>query len=112
SMGIVAFDRKSVRGSSGHGAGFQPAVESSASHPCILPSWHYDLKHAIRDPHEIVVALELPAEFIEPARQAAKTFPLFAPWPYVVRMRKGDPSDPLLRQVLPLADELDTRSGF
>jgi EF-P beta-lysylation protein EpmB len=27
-------------------------------------------------------------------------------------MRKGDPSDPLLRQVLPLADELDNTPGF
>ena len=34
-------------------------------------------------------------------------FPLFAPLEYVRRMRPGDPHDPLLRQVLPLQDELD-----
>ena len=27
-------------------------------------------------------------------------------------MRPGDPHDPLLRQVLPLADELDDRTGL
>jgi len=27
-------------------------------------------------------------------------------------MRQGDPSDPLLRQVLPLAEELDSPPGF
>ena len=32
-------------------------------------------------------------------------FPVFAPLSYVARMRVGDPHDPLLRQVLPLADE-------
>src|SRR4051812_14492259 len=99
-MGIVAFDRKSVRGSSGRGAGSQPAKEDVAGQSRAPHNWHDDLKRAIRDPRELVAALELPAEFIEPARQAAKTFPLFAPWPYVARMRKGNPSDPLLRQVL------------
>jgi EF-P beta-lysylation protein EpmB len=75
-------------------------------------TWHDDLKSAIRDPCELVTALELPTEFVEPAQKAAETFPLFAPRPYVARMRKGDPDDPLLRQVLPLADELDNAAGF
>jgi EF-P beta-lysylation protein EpmB len=75
-------------------------------------SWHDDLKRAIRDPYELVTALELPTEFIEPARKAADAFPLFAPRPYVARMRKADPADPLLRQVLPLGNELERPAGF
>ena len=36
-----------------------------------------------------------------------RQFGLFVPRGYVARMRRGDPNDPLLRQVLPLGDELD-----
>jgi EF-P beta-lysylation protein EpmB len=111
-MPIVALNGKSVGGSSARGAGFQPAREDETGQRPAPHNWHDDLKRAIRDPHELVAALELPTQFIEPARQAAETFPLFAPWPYVARMRKGDHSDPLLRQVLPLADELDSQPGF
>src|SRR5690242_8536911 len=113
-MGIVALDAESVRGSSTRGAGLQPAITDPAGQrPAPREfSWHDEFKRAIRDPYKLVAALELPAEFIEPACKAAETFPLFAPWPYVVRMRQGDPSDPLLRQVLPLADELDSPPGF
>jgi EF-P beta-lysylation protein EpmB len=75
-------------------------------------AWQRELKLAIRDAAQLVAALELPATLIEPARQAARDFPLFAPWPYVARMRPGDPADPLLRQVLPLAAELDQPPGF
>jgi EF-P beta-lysylation protein EpmB len=46
------------------------------------------------------------------AREAAKQFPLRVPRGYLSRMRKGDPHDPLLRQVLPLADELEEVPGF
>jgi EF-P beta-lysylation protein EpmB len=48
----------------------------------------------------------------ESARQASELFPLRAPLEYVARMRPGDPSDPLLRQVLPLADELCDVPGY
>jgi EF-P beta-lysylation protein EpmB len=75
-------------------------------------SWQNELRLAIRDPAQLIAALELPAELFEPAQSAAKAFGLFAPWPYVARMGKGDPSDPLLRQVLPLNDELLDRPGF
>jgi EF-P beta-lysylation protein EpmB len=43
---------------------------------------------------------------------AVKSFGLFAPWPYIGRMAKGDPADPLLVQVLPLNAELDDQPGF
>jgi L-lysine 2,3-aminomutase len=63
------------------------------------------MKDAIRDPAELCRLLELPAEVAERAAVAAKSFPLFAPRPFVARMRRGDPSDPLLRQVLPVDAE-------
>ena len=39
-------------------------------------------------------------------------FPLRVPRGFVARMRRGDPSDPLLRQVLPLDDEMRPMPGF
>jgi len=75
-------------------------------------TWQSDLRLAIRNPSQLIAALELPESLIQPAEQAAQSFPLFAPWPYVGRMAKGDAADPLLRQVLPLADELDSPPDF
>jgi EF-P beta-lysylation protein EpmB len=70
------------------------------------------LSEAIRDPDQLVQLLKLPDEFREPARQAARLFPLLAPHSYIDRMRAGDPHDPLLRQVLPLGIEADDQAGF
>src|SRR6185369_15758908 len=97
-MGIVALDAESVGGSSIRGKDFQPARHDTTG-PIPAHSWHDELKRAIRYPYQLITALELPAEFIQPARNVAKQFSLFAPWPYVARMAKGDPTDPLLRQV-------------
>src|SRR5262245_52939070 len=76
------------------------------------PSWQEALKRAVRDASTLCRILQLPAAIQERAEQAALSFPLFAPLEFIARMRPGDPQDPLLRQVLPLADELDTFSGF
>ena len=70
--------------------------------PCYA-SWQEALKDAVRDPDELCRLLELPAEFAAAARDAARQFPLFVPRGFLARMRPGDPDDPLLRQVLPLA---------
>jgi EF-P beta-lysylation protein EpmB len=80
--------------------------------PTTERTWRDELRLAIRDPAQLVAALELLAELIEPARNAARSFPLFAPLPYVRRMAKSDPTDPLLRQVLPLGEELLDLPGF
>jgi EF-P beta-lysylation protein EpmB len=74
--------------------------------------WHRALAEAIRDPDELIQRLALPEEFREPARQAARLFPLLAPHSYIDRMRPGDPHDPLLRQVLPLGIEAEPQAGF
>lgn len=81
----------------------------------ITPSggdWHAAIKAAIRDPVQLCRLLHLPAAYEAAAIRAAETFPLFAPRPYIDRMRSGAPDDPLLRQVLPLGEELDSATGF
>ena len=75
-----------------------------------LPSWQAELKAAVRDPAELLRLLELPPTALGVPAGAA--FPLLVPRGFVARMRKGDPSDPLLRQVWPLAAELEEVPGF
>lgn len=74
--------------------------------------WRDELRLAVREPAQLIAALDLPCDLVEPARRAAAGFPLFAPWPYIERMQPGDPRDPLLAQVLPLSAELDSPQGF
>lgn len=75
-------------------------------------SWREEMKEAIRDPAELCRLLDLPDSFIEAAQRAAEGFRLLVPRSFVAKMRRGDPNDPLLRQVLPLGDELMARPGF
>ena len=70
--------------------------------------WQAELARAIRDPLELCRRLELPESFVAAAVEAARSFPLLAPLPFVERMRVGDENDPLLLQVLPLGKELQT----
>jgi EF-P beta-lysylation protein EpmB len=75
-----------------------------------LPSWQGALRAAVRDAAELLRLLELPEGALGPP---AKTgFPLLVPRGFVARMRKGDPHDPLLRQVWPLAAELAAAEGY
>ena len=69
-------------------------------------SWREQLRAAVRDPDALVDRLALPDDLRAAARRAAETFGLVAPEAFVDRMRRGDPADPLLAQVLPVADEL------
>lgn len=74
--------------------------------------WKNALATAIRDPAELLALLDLPRELLPAAREAARTFPLLVPRGYAALMTKGDPEDPLLRQVLPVANEQEIRQGF
>lgn len=76
------------------------------------PSWQQALKDAVRDPVELCRLVGLPAEYEEAARRAAHSFPVFAPRGWVARIRFGNPHDPLLRQVLPLGEELNWPAEF
>jgi EF-P beta-lysylation protein EpmB len=89
-----------------------PALDRIASGGKRILTWQQELKAAVREASQLIAALELPTTLIEPAQRAARDFPLFAPWPYIARMRKGDPDDPLLRQVLPIVAENDELPGF
>jgi EF-P beta-lysylation protein EpmB len=70
------------------------------------------MQTAIRDGAELCRYLALPHDRVASAVEAGRSFPVFAPLGYVAKMRPGDPDDPLLRQVLPIAAELVSESGF
>jgi L-lysine 2,3-aminomutase len=84
-----------------------PAPDASAP-----PPWRRSLSDAIRDVDELWRVLALPPALLAPARQAARGFPLLVPRAFAALMRQGDASDPLLRQVLPLGDELAEVPGY
>jgi EF-P beta-lysylation protein EpmB len=73
---------------------------------CQTSPWRKALSQAVRDPAELLELLALPPELLPAARLATDQFPLRVPRGYVARMQKGNPADPLLRQVLPLGEEL------
>jgi EF-P beta-lysylation protein EpmB len=75
-----------------------------------LPPWQAALQNAVRDPSELARLLGLTPATLGPA--AATGFPLLVPRGFVARMRKGDPHDPLLRQIWPHGEELMVAPGF
>jgi L-lysine 2,3-aminomutase len=74
--------------------------------------WQRELAEAITEPRELLAALGLPSALAEPAERASRSFGLRVPRGFLARMRHGDPHDPLLRQVLPVGEELLETPGF
>ena len=77
-----------------------------------VPAWQTALAQVVTQPGELLRLVGLGEEWRAAAEAAAQTFPLRVPRGFVARMRRGDPADPLLRQVLPLAAELQPATGF
>ncbi|MEH6575875.1 MAG: EF-P beta-lysylation protein EpmB [Amphritea sp.] len=75
-------------------------------------NWQSILSQTIDSPRELINYLQLPDELIDPAEKACKGFPLRIPLPYLQRISKGNPNDPLLKQVLPLGTELIPVAGY
>jgi L-lysine 2,3-aminomutase len=83
---------------------------SPAPHPAA--DWKRLWRDAVRDPAELLALLGLEGRVPGLSAEAAAQFPLRVPRGFVARMRHGDPHDPLLRQVLPLDEELRPMPGF
>jgi EF-P beta-lysylation protein EpmB len=69
-------------------------------------AWQTALMQSIRDPHELASLLELEVD------QINSQFPLKVPRGFVAKMKKGDPNDPLLLQILPSIKEEIISEGF
>ncbi len=81
-------------------------------HPAAFSTWQQELAGAITRPEALAQALGLDPGLFPAAAQASELFGLRVPLSFVRRMRPGDPADPLLRQVMPLAAELVEQPGF
>jgi len=75
-------------------------------------TWQKSLSQAIRDPRELISRLGIPEKLLEPALDTVQSFPLMVPLSFLNRMERGNPEDPLLKQVLPIARENETVQGF
>ncbi len=76
-------------------------------------SWQQLLSASVTTPEDLLRRLQLdPAIWLSGANEGHRLFPLRVPEPYLQRIIPGDPADPLLRQVLPLSAEAETKSGF
>ncbi|MCF4176317.1 MULTISPECIES: EF-P beta-lysylation protein EpmB [Vibrio] len=75
-------------------------------------NWLKQLSNAISDPYELLKQLEIDATPWENGLTARRLFPMRVPQSFVDRMEKGNPYDPLLRQVLPLSQEFEVHNGY
>lgn len=75
-----------------------------------VPPWQLALSEAFTRPAELLEFLELPAN--SACSSAGDAFPFLVTRSYAARMRPGDLNDPLLRQVLPVAEENRPTPGF
>ncbi|NYF34536.1 EF-P beta-lysylation protein EpmB [Stenotrophomonas sp. JAI102] len=74
--------------------------------------WQQRWREAIRDPRELLRQLGLDPVALGVSDEAAGQFAVRVPQGFAARMRHGDRHDPLLRQVLPITDELKIVPGF
>ncbi|MCP5333682.1 MAG: EF-P beta-lysylation protein EpmB [Pseudomonadales bacterium] len=89
----------------------KPPIIPLSTHCWHGPSWQQLLREAPLSLPELARRLKLdPAQLAGDA--AARQFTLRVPAPYLARIEPGNPDDPLLRQVLPVAEELLARPGF
>ncbi|MBN1378228.1 MAG: EF-P beta-lysylation protein EpmB [Gammaproteobacteria bacterium] len=89
-------------------------AEAAIDHERRQADWKQSLATTVRDPARLLQHLGFSSDpgLIDAARRAARHFPLRVPMGYIARMQPGDIHDPLLRQVLPLAEELANAPGY
>jgi EF-P beta-lysylation protein EpmB len=74
--------------------------------------WRQELRSAFTDIAELLAFLDVPPESLRHSAAISKGFPLLVPRGFASQMRRGDPADPLLLQVLPVAEEQRQVPGF
>lgn len=87
-------------------------IEAHLDEDC-QQTWQQLLADSITTPESLLEYLELPPDqWLSGASAAHRLFPVRVPAPFLSRMHKGDPNDPLLRQVLPLQEEALEQPGY
>lgn len=75
-------------------------------------NWSDILKNAISSPKLLLKTLNLPEQDFEQSIAARKLFALRVPQPFVAKMEKGNPQDPLFLQVMCSDLEFTQTEGF
>ncbi len=75
-------------------------------------TWKQELAAAFTDPIALLETLGLSSSELAASVRQSQGFSLLVPQGFAALMRRGDPNDPLLRQVLPLAAEALPTAGF
>lgn len=95
-------------------SGAGPEAVSVGGFPSV--SWQRQLAEAIRSPAELLAALNLTPDVATALgsadHEAGRSFATLVPRSFLNRMQPGDPSDPLLLQVLPTEIERQVTAGF
>jgi L-lysine 2,3-aminomutase len=89
-------------------------LENQSSHHIkpAVPCWQHEMASAFSRVEQLLAFLDLDPALLPAAAQASTLFAFKVTHSYASRMKKGDPDDPLLLQVLPLADELEAAPGY
>ncbi|MBU2896976.1 EF-P beta-lysylation protein EpmB [Vibrio hepatarius] len=75
-------------------------------------NWVKQLANGISDPEKLLQILEIDPSPWQRGFAARKLFSQRVPQSFINRMEKGNPFDPLLRQVLPLEEEFEVHTGY
>lgn len=85
------------------------AAPRAVALPWSSSDWKTELAQSFRRPEDLLFHLGLAGPL---SREAESEFSFLVTRHFASRMRRNDPEDPLLRQVLPAPDELVRRDGF
>ncbi|MDP3334584.1 MAG: EF-P beta-lysylation protein EpmB, partial [Methylococcaceae bacterium] len=75
-------------------------------------NWQQQLAQAFTNIDDLCQYLDLNPSDLAVSTSAAQQFALRVPLSFAASMEKGNPHDPLLRQVLPITDELAFYAGY
>lgn len=75
-------------------------------------TWSQHLSKALTSLPELIQHLNLPDAMIKDGVNAQQTFKLLVPRPYLSRIEMGNPTDPILLQILPSAAEMQLVPGY
>jgi L-lysine 2,3-aminomutase len=75
-------------------------------------TWQQDLANVVTDPATLLTMLDLNPALYQEDIKARRLFPMRVPRSFIELMQKGNPQDPLLKQVLPLSQEFRQHPQF
>jgi EF-P beta-lysylation protein EpmB len=87
-----------------------PELNEQTDH--FAKNWQQQLAEAFTNIEELCAYLNLSIEQLPVTKEAAKTFALKVPRSFAEAIEKGNPHDPLLRQVLPIREEMQVYPGY